>query len=112
MALKRFIVEMDDYMAAILKNSGQIRIIESVSRHCLIYKANDGKWYVELGDYEHQYEDCPTYGPFGSYEDAENELDYHSNPGGWNIDESGTESPPSKLRRPAKEARANSWMRW
>jgi hypothetical protein len=55
----------------------------SQSRHCAFFPAENGKWYMELGDFEHAEEshNCTTYGPFDTLELAEKELDNHSNPG-------------------------------
>lgn len=90
----------------------------SVSRRCLIYLANNGKWYLELGDYEHAWEphECTTYGPFESEELARGETDHHSNAGSLNIDRNGTmpaplESPNgSPLQPPTRSGRGV--MRW
>lgn len=74
----------------------------SQQRRCDIWKATDGKWYLTLGDFEWAEEDseCTTYGPFSTEEDAEGELDNHSNPGGSCTDDSGTRQPPEKAKRP------------
>jgi hypothetical protein len=72
----------------------------STQRRCDIFKAVDGKWYMHLGNFEYAYEpvDCTTYGPFPSEEAALKELDNHSNPGGWNSDDSGTCAVPKNSR--------------
>jgi hypothetical protein len=68
----------------------------SQQRRCDIWKATDSKWYMRLGDFEYAEErgDCTCYGPFESMEEVDKELDRHSNPGGSNINESGTKPPP------------------
>jgi len=72
-------------------------LTESVSRYCHIYKAKNGKWYLELASREYAgREDATTYGPFDSEDDADKELDYHSNPGGLSFDRSGKKPVPKK----------------
>ena len=72
-------------------------ITESTQRHCHIYKAKNKKWYMELGDFEYaDRHQSTTYGPFNSEDDADKELDYHSNPGGLSIDRSGKQPVPKK----------------
>ena len=72
-------------------------ICESMQRHCAMYKASDGKWYMELADHEYaDYEEANTYGPFSSQEQAMDYLDNFSNPGGWSEDDSGKRQPPTK----------------
>lgn len=70
----------------------------SMSRHCSIYKAKDGNWYMDLADEEYgEHEDSTTYGPFSSEEAAEKYLDNnHSNPGGYSSNGSGTKEVPQK----------------
>jgi hypothetical protein len=68
----------------------------STMRRCDIQFANDGKWYLTLGNYEHAYDDhnSTVYGPFRSQAELELELERHSNPGGASIDDTGTQPPP------------------
>ena len=68
----------------------------SVMRDCSIYKAQDGKWYMELEDihYREKYE---YYGPFTSFAATLAELNKHSNPGGYEMDDSGTRAVPKSL---------------
>ncbi len=74
----------------------------SESRRCDVWLATDAKWYLRLGDFEHacDHRDCTNYGPFGSQEDAFEELDRHSNPGSHWLDDSGTQPPPEDVTRP------------
>jgi len=73
------------------------QIAESMQRHCFIYKARDGKWYMELADREYgEREEATTYGPFGSEDDADDYLDNFSNPGGYGVDSSGKLPAPKK----------------
>jgi hypothetical protein len=54
MALKRFVVEMDDYMATVLTNSGRIRIVENMNETdeevmCVPrIEKNDGSYEIDL----------------------------------------------------------------
>jgi len=76
----------------------------SQQRYCEFYLATDGKWYMMLAPNEYgEWQDAEAYGPYGSQEDAERALDRHSNPGGYNTDDSGTQPPPGKARQ-AKQA--------
>ena len=69
---------------------------ESMSRYAGIWKASNGKWYLDLASDEYgEYHDATTYGPFSSEEKAEGHLDNFSNPGGLSVDDSGTEDPPA-----------------
>lgn len=69
----------------------------SKQRHCSLYKAVDGQFYMELGDQEYATnEDSPCYGPFPSEAALMRELDRHSNPGGWDEDFSGTAPVPTE----------------
>jgi hypothetical protein len=70
----------------------------SMQRRCDIWKANDQKWYMILGDeeYAEEIEDCSIYGPFNDDKAVFRELDNHSNPGAYSFDDSGTEPPPKK----------------
>lgn len=72
-------------------------ITESLERHCFIYKSNTGKWWLELADEEYgEHWDSTVYGPFSSAEEAEKELEQHSNPGSFHVDSSGQEPDPEK----------------
>ena len=72
-------------------------IKESMQRHCAIYKAKNKKWYLELADREYGEEhDATTYGPFNSEKDVQDELEYHSNPGGYSMDGSGKAPVPKR----------------
>lgn len=69
----------------------------SVSRYCSFYKAQDGRWFMELAQEEHgEREDATTYGPFRDQEAAIEYLDENfANPGGWNVEDSGTLPVPT-----------------
>jgi hypothetical protein len=70
---------------------------ESMSRHCEIYKAKNGKWYLDLAPKEDgERQDADTYGPFPSENAADKYLDRFSNPGSLNIDDSGDRPVPKK----------------
>jgi len=71
---------------------------ESMSRHCSFYLASDDKWYMDLANNEYgEWDEATTYGPFSSMEKAEDYLDNNfSNPGGYNVDESGEQEPPTE----------------
>lgn len=81
----------------------------SCSRRCSIWKATDGRYYVTVGDFEHAYDDsdCSTYGPFddedAAYDGARNSGP--GNPGGYDLDDSGTEPPPTDFIRPGRRFR-------
>lgn len=89
----------------------------STPRYCEFWKANNGKWYLDLAvneesrsDYFEEddwrseggnetdgtYEDCVTYGPFDSEDACEKYLDNFSNPGSFYVDPSGKNPPPTK----------------
>jgi len=81
-----------------------------MSRYCHIYKAKNRKWYVDLADNEYGEEyDATTYGPFKDLKNAEKELDYHSNPGGYSTDKSGKHPTPKRSPNgsPIREPSAN-----
>jgi len=69
----------------------------SVSRRCFVGKAVNGKWYLQLGNFEYAYdaEDCTFYGPFNTQQQAEDELQNHANPGSVYLDSSGTLCVPA-----------------
>ncbi len=80
-------------------NEGRVRRLrESVSRHCEIWKASNGRWYLNLAPDEHgEHKDSDTYGPFSSSQAADDYLSRNfSNPGGLGIDDSGTAPPPTR----------------
>jgi hypothetical protein len=71
-------------------------LVESMQRHCSFYKAQNGKWYMELAPHEYgEYEDATTYGPFYTEEGAMKYLNNFSNPGGYDIDDSGEREVPT-----------------
>lgn len=74
----------------------------SCSRRCDFDKCSDGKWYLTLGDFEYAEDDhdCSVYGPFNSFEAAEQELRRHSNPGSFCTDDRGTRKPPKVTMAP------------
>lgn len=75
----------------------------SVSRKCAFVLATDGKWYMQLGNGEYDYDDidCTWYGPFDSEEQADEYLyNNFSNPGGSEIDDSGKMAPPVDCQKP------------
>jgi len=70
-------------------------IAESMQRHCDMYLASDGKWYMELAAHEYgDQHEADAYGPFPTQEACIDHLDNFSNPGGWGEDDSGTRPPP------------------
>jgi hypothetical protein len=74
----------------------------SMQRECLIFKAVNDKWYISIGNREYSdLDDATTYGPFESNQAAEGELEYHSNPGGWSMNDSGKARVP-KCRPPTR----------
>lgn len=71
--------------------------VASMMRHCALYLATNGKWYLELADEEHgERSDSVTWGPFPSEAAAERFLDKFSNPGGIDLDDGGTSPPPTR----------------
>jgi len=71
-------------------------LVESMQRYCSFYKAKNGKWYMELAPQEYgEYEDATTYGPFYSEESALKYLSNFSNPGGYDLDDSGEREVPT-----------------
>jgi len=62
-------------------------LISSLQRYCLIYLANNNKWYLELADNEHgERRDATTYGPFETEDKADNYINNFSNPGGYHVE--------------------------
>lgn len=86
----------------------------SMQRRCDIWKANDQKWYMVLGDFEYaeETEDCTTYGPFDTEAKLMQELDNHSNPGGYSYDDSGTLPPPKKVQSAGRTHIRQRYGRW
>ena len=78
--------------------SARLRIAStSTWRHCLMYRATDGNWYMELGDYEYaDYQHSTTHGPFPTEDATIAYLDSFTNPGGWETDNRGTRAPPPR----------------
>lgn len=75
----------------------EVELNESTQRHCSIYKAKDKNWYMDLADHEYgEHHESTTYGPFASEEHVHRELKQHSNPGGYNDDDSGEADVPKK----------------
>ena len=86
-------------------------IAESTERHCDMYKATDGKWYVELAAHEYgDHSEADTYGPFVDQAACVRHLDNFSNPGGWGEDDSGTRPVPTQSPNgnPVRSGRAGS----
>lgn len=75
----------------------------SLRRYCEIYKATDQNWYLLIGDEFEDAgpEDSSAHGPFASEDAAEEyRVNNFPNPGGYEIDDSGTQEPPKDVRRP------------
>ena len=72
--------------------------------------ADNGGWYLTLGDFEHAEEDsdCTQFGPFCSQQAAEKYLNNFSNPGGAYIDKSGSLAPPANPNKPSYNHPKNS----
>ena len=71
-----------------MKGGAEYTVHESMSRHAAIYKAKNGKWYLELAPNEYGEEyDADLYGPFNSEKEADDYLDNFSNPGGMFTDQ-------------------------
>jgi hypothetical protein len=75
----------------------------STNTDCQFYKATDGKWYMDLEDYDEDEDgeqiegDYTSYGPFSSFKAAEKYLSQNfANPGGYMEDDSGRRKPPRK----------------
>ena len=88
--------------------------VMSMSRRCDFFQAVNDQWYVLLGDHEHAEEesDCTYYGPFPTLEEAEKELDYHSNPGSSWTDRTHKRPVPETVQLPTKERRSRIRYRW
>jgi hypothetical protein len=62
-----------------------------------MYKASDGKWYLELAHDEYgERWDADTYGPFSSQQAVDDFLERFPNPGGMGVDDSGEQPPPTE----------------
>ena len=69
----------------------------STQRHCAMYLATNGQWYLELADEEYgERRDADTWGPFPSEHAAEKFMDNFSNPGGIDYYEENTRPPPTR----------------
>lgn len=69
----------------------------SAQRHCAMYLATNGKWYLELADKEYgERRDANTWGPFPSEKAVEKFLDNFSNTGGIDYYEEGKKPPPTR----------------
>jgi hypothetical protein len=78
-------------------------IKESMQRHMAIYKAKNGKWYLELADREYgEQHEADLYGPFASEKAADDYLDNFSNPGGGWTDRSGKQPVPKSAPNGSK----------
>jgi len=75
----------------------------SMQRECLIYKANNNKWYIALGNREHSdLNDSTTYGPFNDKKAAYEELQHHSNPGSYSTNDTSLPHPPVECQPPTR----------
>lgn len=97
----------------------------SEPRYCGVWKATDGKYYMDLADHGEPdmdddedyygplgtYEDCTTYGPFDTSEKALEYLDNFSNPGSFFTDDAGKTPPPTKSPngKPVQSPRRSRW---
>ena len=74
----------------------KLESLASTQRYCGIFKAVDGKWYMDLAHNEYgDLDEATTYGPFASEEAVNQYLDYNfSNPGGYSLDGSGGHPAP------------------
>ena len=72
-------------------------IKESLQRHMDMYKARNGKWYLNLAADEYgEYEDSQTFGPFPNEKRIEDFLDNFANAGGGSTDRSGKQPVPKR----------------
>lgn len=79
----------------------------SLRRYCEMMKAKDQKWYLLIGDdfEDAGPEDSTAHGPFASESKTERYLeDNFSNPGGLEIDDSGTQDVPSDVKKPQRNS--------
>lgn len=69
----------------------------SMMRYDERFLASNGKWYLILGNNEHdEYEDSTAYGPFPSEAAVDKYAQRFSNSGGGDVDDSGRQAPPTK----------------
>lgn len=86
-------------------------LFASTGLNCEIIKANDGRWYLGLED-DWSRGEMHWHGPFSSMEQADRYLSKNfANPGGFMVDESGTEDPPSRPLRPRRPLRPSRPLR-
>lgn len=79
----------------------------SEMRKCEVFKAENQKYYLVLGNHEGAYEshECTTYGPFASSDAAVDAIDYFSNPGSIWEDHKGSRPVPSDVQAPPRPSR-------
>ena len=81
----------------VLESTAGKKIKESTSRHCAVYKAKDGNWYMELANNEYEGRDeATTYGPFSTEDAVWKYLDRFSNPGGFSVSKDGNTEVPKE----------------
>ena len=82
----------------------------SMTRYCNIYKAKNGKWYMDLAPHEGgEKKDAETYGPFDSLKTAQQYLDENfTHPGSIKTDKSGKAPVPTKSPLGGKVISPNS----
>ena len=69
----------------------------------MLFKATDDHWYLIIGNFEEaeEIDDCSVCGPFPDEEAADDyRIKNFSNPGGTEIDDSGTQAPPENAESP------------
>jgi len=77
----------------------------SMTRRDYRWLATDGKWYHQLGDFEHAHEDdeCTIYGPFNSEDDIDRHLsDHFPSTSMSETDDKGTQPPPEEPTKPRR----------
>ncbi len=86
----------------------------SMQRRCDIFKATDNQWYVLLGNFEYAEEthECTCYGPFACEEKAVDELEHHSNPGGYSTYPLGKRPVPTAEDCTLKPPTKSLYSRW
>lgn len=85
----------------------------SRQRECLFIEPEPDKWYMLLDDSDianawDWRENADCYGPFATEESAYDELDHHSNPGGYSILRHGEFKMDDVLRQRINRARRPS----
>lgn len=81
-----------------------------MSRHCSVYRATDGRWYLELASDEYgEREDADTYGPFPDEGAIDAFSRFFPNPGGTDIDDGGTQPVPSASPNGGPVLEPKSW---